>query len=109
MAVTLYDAFMHHLPMKHTYPSVVPATEEDVFTADVYVTEISITNKSSSATTLTMKDKQSTPRELVPTTTINANSVHEFRFDGRFCPGGLTWQAGAADSLVVYVRGRSSG
>lgn len=85
-------------------PSLIPIVAEDVFAQTVYVTEITITNKSAAAVTLVMADKQSTPRELIDTV-IEGKTAYAVRFDGRYCPDGLTWVAGAADVLVGYVRG----
>jgi len=106
MAITLKNAFQYHLRPQHFDPVLIPDSEETVFDSDVFVELVTLSNTHSSAVSVTIKDKQSTPRELIPTAALPANSVFVARFGGRYCPGGLTWQASVADKVVGYVRGR---
>jgi hypothetical protein len=92
----------------HFPPQYVPSTPEDVFTSDVQVTLVHLSNTSSNPVTVTITDKQGTPLDFVPGVSIDPNSDHIriFPATGRFCPGGATWFASEGSAVVGYMRGR---
>ena len=90
-----------------TNPKLIPAVAEDIFSGSCHIREIHLVNETSGAVTVTINDKQTTPRADIPTTVaVPANSDLVWVFVGRYCPGGLTWVASAANSVTGYVRGR---
>ncbi len=96
-------------PEYHNIPCLIPGAPENVFTSDVQVTFIHLANPSTTDTVaVTIKDRQATPREIVPGVVLEPNSDHirVFPDAGRFCPGGLTWQASVDGVVVGYVKGR---
>jgi uncharacterized lipoprotein YbaY len=89
-----------------TVPVMVPAVAEDVFASDTWLREITLTNKSAAAVTVTIADKQDTPREVVAELSIEPHATAVIEFVSRYCPGGVTWVASAADAVIGYMRGR---
>ena len=88
-------------------PMLVPNVATDIYSKDAHIFEIHLVNETAGAVTVTINDKQSAPRAVVPTTVaVQANSDLVWEFTGRFCPGGLSWVASAASSITGYVRGR---
>lgn len=87
-------------------PAVVPTEAVDVVATDVYVEEITLSNTSGSAATVTIKDKQGTPRSILEAVSIAANTTYVITFPkGRYMPGGVNWVA-SAGSVVGYICGR---
>jgi hypothetical protein len=107
MAVTLRNAFFNHLPQRDFDPKYVPDSSEDVFTETVYLTEITLTNVTASSVTIQILDKQAIPLAIVDAT-LPAKQSYVIRFEGRYCPGGVSWVAGTASALVGYIRGRTN-
>lgn len=103
---TLKNAWQYHWRPQDFDPVLIPSSEEDVITENCYVEEITLSNTHSSEVTVTISDKQDTPREFFPAVVLQANSVVSGRFSGRYCPGGLTWVASVADKVVGYIRAR---
>ncbi len=110
MSVTIQDApalnRMEAGKYLETVPVLIPAVAEVVFDRDVRVVEIHLVNESANPVTVTILDRQSTPRSIVPTVTIDGNSDHIREFTGRFCPGGVTWAASDGNSVAGYMRVR---
>jgi hypothetical protein len=89
--------------MTDTTPGLVPATTTDVATSTVRVYQITLTETSGSNTTCTIKDKQSTPREIF-SGTVNASSLYVIPFpNGRLSPGGLTWSCSSGTAVVGAI------
>lgn len=111
MAVTVKNGSAEFGAPLYINPKLVPASAEDVFTNDVFLTLIHLSNKSAATVTVTITDKQSPSREVVPTVSIAANSDHLRVFPreegGRFCPNGVSWVAsdGAAVTGFIAARG----
>lgn len=76
----------------------VPTSPTDVTTVDTWVRQILVSNTTAAPITFTVKDKQSTPRNIIPTVSIAANSVSLVVSapDAIFAPGGVNWQAGGS-------------
>ncbi len=89
-----------------TTPGLVPATGTDVWTASVWVEEITLSNITSSAATCTIKDKQETPRSLMEAVSVPANSIVSARFTARYMPGGFTWSCSSGTAIIGFARVR---
>jgi hypothetical protein len=90
-----------------TLPKLLPSSAEDVYAANCHVLEIHLVNETASPVTVTISDKQTTPRAVAPpAVVVPGNGDLVWEFSGRYCPGGLTWVASAASSITGYVRGR---
>ncbi len=87
-------------------PALIPAVAADLLAESCWLEEVVLSNVTGAAVTVTIKDKQSTPRSLCEALSVAANSVTILRFAGRYCPGGLNWVAGSANAIVGSVRGR---
>lgn len=86
----------------------VPTVATDLFTTDGQIFQISITNGTAGDLTITILDKQGTPRAAMRATTIRANSTVSFNWDeGLTLVGGMNWVAsgvGLEASIVAYYK-----
>ena len=107
-AVTLARTYIQNGPTPLTciYPTAVPTSLTDVVTSDVRVVEITLTNNTSGAITVTVQDKQGSPQAFLSSISVPANSVYVIETPGlRFMPGGVSWQA-SDTGIVGYVSWR---
>lgn len=90
---------------EHIVPSLVPTSPTDVWTRDVYLEAITLTNESSStASACTVQDKQGTPRAYMKTVSLAANTTYnDQHVNGRYFPGGLTWSC-TTGTVTGYLR-----
>ncbi len=88
-----------------TTPTLIPATPTAVWSFTVYVEELTLTNKTATAVTCTIQDRQSTPRELFRGT-IAAGTLYIMAFNGRRMPGGFTWSCSDGAAVVGYIQGK---
>jgi len=91
MEQSIYPALMD------TGRIVVPyLSMTDIATVDCEVLEIEVQNSTASTITLTVQDKQSTPRKLLDAVNIDPGYpvILPFRGSGR-CANGVSWQASA--------------
>jgi hypothetical protein len=82
----------------------VPTSAADLSTADTYLFQVSLTNGTGGALTVTLTDKQTSAKNVMEVTTIGAGTTVAFNWEeGLFCKGGLTWVASGAgiDGAVV--------
>lgn len=86
-------------------PVAVPTSSEDVATEDVYL-DYALFNATSgtSSVTVTLTDKQGSPQEIFRIDVTDKGPV-QVNFQGRRCPGGLSWVA-SASGIVGYLRWR---
>ena len=86
----------------------VPTVAADVFAKDGQMFQISITNGTAGDLTITVLDKQGTPRGVMRATTVKANSTVSFNWDeGITLSGGMNWVAsgvGLEASIVAYYK-----
>jgi len=83
---------------------VVPNSAADLTTTDTWIFQIVVANKTGSAVTFTVKDKQSTPLELFNAVSLAANSITVAAFpEGVKMIGGVNWVAGTASALIAEV------
>jgi len=88
-------------------PSKIPATAADVFTETVHVTLITLNNIGAATATVTVADKQSTALAMLTAIEVDVGTPQIWRCpEGRKCPGGVTWVASAADTVVGYIRAK---
>lgn len=83
---------------------LVPDSATDVTTEDTWLYQLTVANKTAGAVTLQVLDKAGTPRNVVPTISLDANSLAIMSWpQGVKCTGGLRWVASAASSLEAEV------
>jgi len=88
----------------------VPAVATDATTVNTWLNQIYVANTTAGALTFTVLDKASSPKTLIPTVSIPANSATLFLFGDscQFMPGGVTWScsgAGMTGSIFGYIAG----
>lgn len=96
--------------MRRTLKSVtrgvqlVPSSATDVTTSDTWLYQLTVANKTAGAVTLQVLDKAGTPRNVVPTVSLEANSLAIMSWpEGVKLTGGMRWAASAANSLEAEV------
>ena len=105
----IFEVVPANVAIYENVPSLIPAVAADVVTGDIWLEEITLANKSGSTVTVTMVDKQGTPREILPAVTIAANTVYVIGFKARYSPGGVNWVATSGTAVVGTVRGKRLG
>lgn len=86
--------------------SVMPNSLTDVETTNSVIFQITLINTTAGGVTVLVQDKQATPKVLVPTSTVPANSVSILAFpEGVLMTSGFSHQAGAASSITVEYYG----
>ena len=84
----------------------VPSTLTELTAVDTWIFQIVVSNTTGAPVTFLVQDQQGTPRKLVPTISLGANSVTVLDFpEGVLMKSGVKWQAGAATSLDAEVFG----
>lgn len=106
-APTLKKAKFTQLDEWDFAPALIPSAGEDVVTqsSGVYIDTIVVVNPTASAVTLTISDKQGTPREIIDVS-IAANTTYVIKMWGYWAPGGVSWTAGTNNVLIGYIRMR---
>ena len=93
-------------PLFQITPVAVPTSLGDVTTSDARVVEITLTNTTAGALTVTVQDKQGSPQAFLSSVSIAANSTYVIETPGlRYMPGGISWQA-SGSGIVGYVSWR---
>lgn len=86
----------------------VPQVAADLSTKDTYLFQISLTNGTAGALTVTVTDKQTSAKNVMDAASIPANTTVAFNWEeGLFCKNGLTWVASGAGidgSVVAFYR-----
>jgi hypothetical protein len=84
--------------------SVVPNVATDLTDKDTYLYQINVANKSAVPVTFTVKDKQATARNVVPSIALDGNTLAVIAWpEGIYLAGGMNWVASAADALEAEV------
>lgn len=84
----------------------VPSATTQVTAVDTFVTDIWLTNRTATAITITIEDKQGTPYELFEVVSIGANTFEYAHFVTPFkFTGGIDHSASVATGLNVSYRG----
>lgn len=90
--------------------ATVPNSAADVTTSTTRVYQVVMVNKTAGQVTLTVTDKASPAKTLIPGITLDANSLAVANFaEGVQMNGGVRWTAGAADSIDADVVGEVNG
>lgn len=94
-------------PLTCIVPMAVPTSAmTDVVTSDVRLAEITLTNTTAGALTVTVQDKQGSPLAFLSAVSIAANTTYVVETPGlRYMPGGVSWQASGA-GIVGYMSWR---
>lgn len=83
---------------------VVPSSLTDVTSTTTVLYQLVVANTTGSAVTFLVQDKASTPKTLIPTVSIAANTVYVIAFpEGTYLTGGMKWQAGTGAALHADV------
>lgn len=106
-APTLKKAKFTQLDEWDFAPALIPSSAEDVVvqSSGVYIDTIVIVNPTVSAVTVTITDKQGSPREIIDVS-IAANTTYVIKMWGYWAPGGISWSAGTNNVLIGYIRMR---
>lgn len=73
---------------------VVPTDATDLTTTDTRIYQLSVCNTTAGALTITIKDKQATPRNVLTAVSIAANTAYILAWpEGLFCDDGVNWIA----------------
>lgn len=76
--------------------AAVPSSATDLTTTDTRLWQISVANTTAGALTFVVLDKQTTPRTVIPTVSIAANTAYIISWpEGVFCSSGINWAASA--------------
>lgn len=83
---------------------VIPNSDTDVSTTDTAIYQISVTNVTGGACTLTVKDKQATARYLINAASIAAATTYVLSWpEGAFMSSGFSWSSDTSSCLQVTV------
>ena len=83
---------------------LVPDSAADLATKDAMLWQLHVSNTTAGALTLTITDKQATPRYLIPTVSIAANTAYVISWpEGLFCDDGINWVASAVGLQASVV------
>jgi hypothetical protein len=85
-------------------PQAMPTSSTALFSRDVHITEITVTNTTDGSLTFDISDRQAAPLELFSNTPIAARSTFGLPFKGRLMSGGVQAVASGA-GLVFSLRG----
>lgn len=86
----------------------VPTSPTDLIAKDTFIFQASFTNNSGSDRTITIADKQASPKYAMEATTISSGTTVSFNWEeGLFLYGGLTWSVsgtGVDGSVVAFYK-----
>lgn len=87
----------------------IPTSSTDLATADAYIFQIVANNTGATSRTITVKDKQASPLDLITAANVDPGVPAVFVFpQGVRMKGGITWSASGA-GLVAEVFGFVAG
>lgn len=79
---------------------VVPNSATDLTTSDTWIFQLTITNVTGTAATITLTDKNTSPLDLMKTISIPANTIVVIAWpEGQLMKGGINWVSGTASAL----------
>ncbi len=88
----------------------IPNVAADLTTVDTWIFQIVLSNKTAGAVTVTITDRASSPKTLIPTVSIAANTAYVIAFpDGVKMTDGVNWVASASNSIDAEVFGTYRG
>lgn len=84
---------------------VVPNSNTDVSTTDTEIYQLSVTNVTGGACTLTVKDKQATARYLINAASIAAATTYVIVWpEGAWMEDGFSWSSDTSSCLQANVK-----
>jgi hypothetical protein len=84
---------------------VVPNSDTDVSTTDTEIYQLSVTNVTGGACTLTVKDKQATARYLINAASIAAATTYVIVWpEGAWMEDGFSWSSDTSSCLQANVK-----
>lgn len=87
-----------------SYLQVIPNVAADVATTDTWIFQLTISNVTGAAATVTVTDKAATPLDLLKDVSIAANTTYVVAFpEGVRMKNGFTWVSGTASALNASV------
>ena len=90
----------------HVQVRDVPDSSTEVTASTTWITDIWISNRTASAITVTVEDKQGTPYELLEAVLIGANTIEYAHFVTPFkMTDGIDHEASVAAGLNITYRG----
>lgn len=90
--------------------STIPNVAADLTTEDSYVFQIVLVNKTAGAVTVTIVDRATPAKTLIPTVSIAANTSYVVAYpEGVKMNGGINWVASAASSIDAEIHGYVAG
>lgn len=79
---------------------VVPDSATDLTTTDTWIFQLTITNVTGTAATITLTDKNTSPLDLMKTVSIPANTIVVVAWpEGQLMKGGINWVSGTTSAL----------
>lgn len=84
---------------------VVPDSTTDLSTTDTDIYQLTVTNTTGSACTLTITDKQASVKSLLDAVSIAAHTTYVIAWpEGAFMDDGVSWSAGTASCLHASIK-----
>ena len=84
---------------------VVPNSDTDVSTTDTEIYQITVTNITGGACTLTVKDKQATARNLIYAASIAAATTYILVWpEGAYMEDGFSWSSDTSSCLQAGIK-----
>lgn len=97
------DAPTNFTRFVETTPALIPTVAADVVAQDAWIEQVNFCNTTGADITVTVLDKQGTPRAALDTFVVPSRDAVVISFNRRFMPGGINWVA-SATNLVGYIR-----
>jgi hypothetical protein len=104
-----FESMPGNVNIQETTPGLIPAVDTDVYAKNIWLSEITLTNTSAGAVTVTVQDKQATPRAVLSAVSVAAHTTYVIQFSARYCPNGVSWSASSGTAVVGYLRGKRLG
>lgn len=94
-------------PQHSGNPALLTTAFVDVATVDVFLDSVSFTNNTGGSADVTVQDRQGTPLAVIRNMSIDSSTPTIVELFGRFCPGGFSWKASAANVVVAWAKFRT--
>jgi len=102
--------YSERLPLIPRGLQAIPTSAADLAAKSTYLYQLSLTNTTAGALTITINDKQSTPVALFNAVSLAANSLTIVSWPmGVLMKGGINWVASGAGIKAEVVAGYSPG
>lgn len=89
--------------------AAIPATSTTAVSHTVKITQINLSNTTSSAVTVTITDNGTDcnggPCQIVPAVSIDGNTKYVINLNGEVASNGIIWAASTANAVHAFIRG----